>query len=151
MAIKHRPTSKKDAKLDVAHLEVDGVIHEIDSFNQYYSNVHFIFRIVEIALVVTLLIFIVFSMFNNAGVVTYDSLEYVVRNFAMRFEENEGISDVAVRYNPDSKHTFSLFATGFRNIFAPRENFSSVLCAVYGSSSLFGKKYHIKKGKFGTF
>ena len=48
-------------------------------------------------------------------------------------------------------HTFLFFATGFRNFFAVLEKKSAFLLFDWPFSSLFGKKYHIKKGKFGTF
>jgi hypothetical protein len=91
--------------------KINDVIGGAPAGNPFYGAVSLVYRVSEFLLLGVLLLFIVISAVKNAGGVTYSNLEYIVRNFAVRLDEN---SDKAteILYNPDSDMNYSLYGSG---------------------------------------
>ncbi len=82
------------------------------AYNVFYGNISIFFRILSFALFVSFLIFIIASAFAGVEHFTYDNLEYIVRNFALKLDENKDASLSSINYNPDSNRSFAPFGKG---------------------------------------
>ncbi len=89
-----------------------GILNNNTPYNEFYYSVSVIFRIISFVLFVAFLIFIVSSAFAGAENFSYENLEFIVRNFALKLDENRDASRYSVRYNPDAYRTYSLFGEG---------------------------------------
>lgn len=90
----------------------DSISESDSSYNMYYHNASVLFRILSFVLFTAFLVFIVSSAFVRAEEFSYDNLEYIVRNFALKLDENRDASMYSVTYNPDANRSFGLFGKG---------------------------------------
>ncbi|MBP5173877.1 MAG: hypothetical protein ILP01_02910 [Clostridia bacterium] len=79
--------------------------------NLYFGRISAVCRVSEFLFLFAFIIFTVISAILNAGSITYDKAEYVIRNFAFRFEKNADTSTEII-YTPDEMQSFALFGQG---------------------------------------
>lgn len=94
-------------------ISLNNIDPDNDAYNDFYASVSVLFRIASFIFLVAFLIFIVYSAFGSQEAITYDNLEYLVRNFALTLDENRDDSVYAIRYNPDSSRSFALVGNKF--------------------------------------
>ncbi len=92
--------------------KINGIFGEDDAYNMFYDNVSVIFRIISFVLFAAFLIFTVSSALASADSFSYDNLEYIVRNFALKLDENRDASRYSINYNPDAGRMYALFGKG---------------------------------------
>lgn len=98
-------------QLDIAE-SIESVFEEYDEYNSYYESISVVCRMISFVLFVCLLLFVISSAFMGAEEFSYDNLEYITRNFALKLEENRDATRQPIRYNPDTKNQISLFGEG---------------------------------------
>ena len=90
---------------------ISDVIGSSGEKNGYFGTVSYIYRFFEILFLSAFLIYLLFSAIGNAGEVTYSNMEYIVRNFAMKLEENSETATEII-YSPDSSMSCGLYGNG---------------------------------------
>lgn len=90
---------------------VEAVYGGDSGFNRYYRDVSAIYRTVEFLLLFALLAFLVLTAVFSRDEINYENFEYVVRNFAVKLDENEAAAPY-VRYEPDGAQQFALLGEG---------------------------------------
>lgn len=83
-----------------------------DSYNIFYDRVSVVYRLFSFLLFLLFIIFIVVSSFLGAESFNYNSVEYIMRNFALRLEENSLENREPIRYNSDMTMSYSLIGQG---------------------------------------
>ena len=84
-----------------------------DAYNDFYASISVLFRITSFVFFIAFLFLIVHSAFLGQDAVTYDNLEYLVRNFSLTLEEKRNDNVYSIRYNPDSSRSYSLVGDKF--------------------------------------
>jgi hypothetical protein len=87
------------------------VILNIDTdkaYNDFYASVSILFRIASFILFIAFLVYIVYSAFGSQALFSYDGFDYLVRNFALTFDEKRSDTVYSIRYNPDASRSFAL-------------------------------------------
>ncbi|MGM9642378.1 MAG: DUF5711 family protein [Eubacteriales bacterium] len=97
---------------NVEQTVTDNISENDNSYNLFYHNTSVLFRIMSFVLFAAFLVFIVSSAFAGAEEFSYENLEYIVRNFALKLDENRDASLYSVTYNPDANRSFGLFGKG---------------------------------------
>lgn len=89
------------------------IIDDGETYNDFYASVSVFFRIASFIFLIAFLLFIVYSAFGNQEVFSYESFDYLVRNFALTLDEKRNDTLYSIRYNPDSSRTFALIGNKF--------------------------------------
>ncbi len=87
-------------------------------YNEFYNSISVLFRVISFLLFASFLLFIISSAFAGAEDFSYDNFEYIIRNFALRLEENRDGSRHAIQYDKEGGRRFALFGQGLA-IFSP--------------------------------
>lgn len=96
-------------------IEIDRDVIEMndeDEYNSFYYSASVILRIISFALFAALLIFIITTAFESAESFSYDNLDYIMRNYSLRLEENRDSARRPIRYSPDAAQDFVTFGNG---------------------------------------
>ncbi len=91
---------------------IEDIFGQENEFNVFYDNTSVFYRIVEFVLLAAFLFYFIFSAFGNVGSITEENLDYILRNFALKLEENESQAGTVIQYNPDANMSFSSFGKG---------------------------------------
>ena len=83
-------------------------IDDGEAYNDFYASVSVLFRIASFILLISFLIYIVYSAFGSQDVFNYENFEYLVRNFALTLDEKRNDTVYSIRYNPDSSRSFAM-------------------------------------------
>ena len=90
---------------------IRNIFGEEGEYNKFYDTVSAAYRVAEFALLGLFLFFVIYSAIANAGNVTYEKFDYIIRNFAVSLDENSDYKS-SIFYNPDDDSSFSLFGGG---------------------------------------
>lgn len=90
---------------------IRNIFGEEGEYNKFYDTVSAAYRVAEFALLGLFLFFVIYSAIANAGNVTYEKFDYIIRNFAVSLDENSDYTS-SIFYNPDDDSSFSLFGGG---------------------------------------
>jgi hypothetical protein len=90
---------------------IRNIFGEEGEYNKFYDTVSAVYRVAEFALLAAFLLFIIYSAIANAGNITYEKFDYIIRNFAVSLDQNSDFTS-SIFYNPDEDAAFSLFGGG---------------------------------------
>ena len=90
---------------------IRNIFGEEGEYNKFYDTVSAAYRVAEFAILAVFLFFVIYSAIANAGNVTYEKFDYIIRNFAVSLDENSDYTS-SIFYNPDDNSSFSLFGGG---------------------------------------
>ena len=91
---------------------IEGVFGEEDRYNQFYGAASLAYRFLSFLMIACLLLSVIGTAFANTESFTFENLEYIFRNFAMQLEAYEDDSIYAIKYNPDTSRSYSLYKGG---------------------------------------
>lgn len=103
--------SKKNSNSGDTIAEID-ISVENTPYNQFYDHISIFYKVVSLIFIVSFLLYIVITAFNNASAFSYENFEYIIRNFALTLDENKDDSVFSIEYNPDSNRQYALFGKG---------------------------------------
>ena len=90
---------------------IRNIFGEEGEYNKFYDTVSAAYRVAEFAILAAFLFFVIYSAIANAGNVTYEKFDYIIRNFAVSLDENSDYTS-SIFYSPDDNSSFSLFGGG---------------------------------------
>lgn len=107
-----KSSKSSDPRYSIDIDKITVAVSEEDPYNSFYDMASVIFRIISFAMFGALLIFIISSAFVSARSFSYDNLDYIMRNFALKLEENRDSTRQPIRYSPDSVKGFAVYGNG---------------------------------------
>ena len=90
---------------------IRNIFGEEGEYNKFYDTTSAVYRVAEFVFLAAFLAFIIYSAVVNAGNITYENFDYIIRNFAVSLDENALYSS-SVFYTPDEDADISLFGNG---------------------------------------
>ncbi len=92
---------------------IDGDSVEIEEqYNEFYGGISILYRILAFIMFAIFLLYTIISAVVHVHDFSYENFEYIMRNFALRLEENKESALNSVHYNPDTNMSFSKYGKG---------------------------------------